>query len=72
MTHHHLRFHSSYSFKCYAYYDEYRCTAHSDLYAAYRAEDYGEDSADEGDLSEYPLEVVAGRFTGSYTGDTAV
>lgn len=79
MTHHHLRFHCSYGFESDAYDDEDRRTAHCDLQTADRTEDYREDSDDteedsayEGDLSEYPAEVVAGRLTGSYTGHAAV
>ena len=75
VTHHHLGLHRSYSLKCYAYNDEYGGTAHSDLNAADSAEDDREDSDDteedsahEGDLREYPFEVVAGGLTGSDAG----
>ena len=79
MTHHHLRFHSSYGLKSDADNDEDGCTSHCDVDAGNLTEDdreYSddteEDSAHEGDLSEYPAEVVAGRLTGSYTGNAAV
>ena len=79
MTHHHLALHSPYSFKCYAYYDEYRSTAHRYRNTARSAEDdredrndTEEDSAHKGDLREYPLEIVAGGLTGSDTGHAAV
>ena len=72
MTHHHLRFHSSCSFKRNAYYDEYRCTAHSDIQLCDNSEYDREDSdytqehrADQSDLTEDLLEVVAGGLTRS-------
>ena len=79
MTHHHLRFHSSCCFKRNAYNDEYRGTAHCDIHLCDNGEydredsDYTQEhSADQSDLTEYLLEVVTGRLTGSYTGYAAV
>ena len=79
MTHHHLGFKSSCGLKRYAYNDEYRGTSHCDRQLGDNTEDDGEDSNDtqehsshQSDLSEYPLEVIAGRLTGSYTGNAAV
>ena len=79
MTHHHLRFESSCGLKRNAYNDEYRGTSHCEWHLGDSTEDDREDSDDteehsshQSDLTEYPLEVIAGRLTGSYTGNAAV
>ena len=79
MTHHHLRFHSSCSFKCNAYYDEYRSTAHCDIQLCDNSEYDREDSdytqehcTDQSDLTKDLLEVIAGGLTGSYARYAAV
>ena len=80
MTHHHLGLHSSDGFKYNAYDDQYRSTAHGDVHSRNcHMEQNWEDSddteaysADKSNLGKYSLNEIAGRLTGSYTGDTAV
>ena len=79
MTHHHLRLHSSCSFKRNGNNDKYRGTAHCYIHLGHNSEDdreYSdnaeEHSSDERDLSEDLLQMIGGRLSGSYTGDSAV
>ena len=80
MTHHQLGFQRSHSFQSNAYDDEDRSTAHRDLQLRNsEVEDDRENSdnseeyrTDESDLGENSLNEIAGGFTRSDTGDTAV
>ena len=81
MTHHHLAFERTYSFKRNAYYDQQCCTAKADaLQAGYehRNDDgeYGDDSeeyrTDQCYLVEGVVNKVGSGLTGSVTGDSTV